>query len=78
MKISSLILIPTLLILTACGTTKEDRAGSGALFGAGTGALVGSVVGAPGYGAVVGAGVGALTGAMTDPSQINLGKPIWK
>ncbi len=78
MKRANLILIPALCLLTACGTTKEDRAGSGALIGAGTGAVVGAVVGAPVTGAVVGAGVGALTGAMTDPDSINIGKPLWR
>lgn len=78
MKKTSLIVLTALFTLTACGTTKQDRAASGALIGAGTGAVVGSVVGAPGYGALIGGGVGAATGAMTDPSQINLGKPIWK
>ncbi len=78
MKMTQLILIPCLLALAACGTTKEDRAASGGLIGAGAGALIGSTMGAPVTGAAIGAGVGATTGAVVDPSKINLGKPIWK
>jgi len=32
----------------------------------------------PGIGALVGAGLGGTTGAATNPSQVNLGKPVWK
>lgn len=78
MKITPLILATTLLALTACGESKQDRAASGALLGAGGGALIGSTVGAPVTGAAIGAGVGATTGALTDKADINLGKPIWK
>ena len=78
MHYSHLMLIPALLVLAACGTTKQERALGGAAVGAGAGALVGSVVGAPVRGAVIGAGVGAATGAATDSSTINLGKPWWK
>ncbi len=78
MKPTQLILIPCLLALAACGTTKEDRALSGGLIGAGAGAVIGSTVGAPAQGAAVGAAVGATTGAVVDPSKINLGKPLWR
>ena len=70
--------VPALLALSACGISKSDRAASGALIGAGTGALVGSTVGAPGYGALIGGAVGATTGAMTDPNTIDFGKPLWR
>ena len=66
------------LALTACGNTKEDRAASGALIGAGAGAVVGSAFHSPVTGAAIGAGVGATAGALTDEADINLGKPIWK
>lgn len=59
------------LLLSACGTQMGDRMASGAAIGAGTGAVFGGVGAIPG--AVVGAGVGALT----DPDEVNLGKPIW-
>ncbi len=73
-----LLLIPALLMLAGCGTNKNDRAAGGAIIGAGAGAVVGSMVGAPGTGAIIGAGVGATTGALTEVDQINLGKPIWR
>lgn len=62
------------LSLTACGSTKGERALSGGGIGAGVGA-VGSVVtgGSPWTGAVIGGAVGAATGAMTDKDQIDLG-----
>ena len=78
MKQSRLIAIGCCLMLAACGTTKEDRAASGGLIGAGAGAVIGSTVGAPVAAAAIGAGVGATTGALTDPDKINWGKPIWK
>jgi osmotically inducible lipoprotein OsmB len=78
MKRSHIMLIPALLALTACGTTTQDRAIGGAAIGAGAGALIGSTVGAAGQGALIGAGVGAATGALTDTSQIHLGRPWWK
>ena len=70
--------IATVLMLVACGNTKEDRAASGGLVGAGAGAIIGSAVGHPITGAAIGAGVGATTGALTDKADVNLGEPIWK
>jgi osmotically inducible lipoprotein OsmB len=67
-----------LLLLSACGTTPVERATTGAAIGAAGGAVVGALVGAPLIGAGVGAAVGATTAAMTDPSDIYLGKPVWK
>lgn len=78
MKIIPLIVVPCLFALAACGSTKEDRAISGGLIGAGAGAVVGATVGAPVTGAVIGAGVGATTGALADPEQVDLGRPLWK
>jgi osmotically inducible lipoprotein OsmB len=78
MKFAKFALIPLILAVSACGTTKSDRAASGALIGAGAGALVGSTVAAPVHGAAIGAAVGAATGAMTDPETINIGKPWWR
>lgn len=67
------------LSLVACGNTKGDRAISGAGIGAGVGALGGTVVGGdPVTGAAVGAGVGGAAGALTNESDINLGRPIWR
>lgn len=74
------ILIYTILLtfavgLSACGTSKTDRALSGGAIGAGVGAVGGAVMGgSPATGAVVGGVVGAATGALTKKSQINLDK----
>jgi osmotically inducible lipoprotein OsmB len=77
------ILLPaaaTALLLAGCGTSTVDRTGSGAGIGAGTGAVIGALaggVGAP-VGAAIGAGVGGATGAVTKPSDVNLGTPLWE
>lgn len=67
--LSAVALIPA---LSACGTSKTDRALSGAGIGAGVGA-VGSAItgGSPWTGAVVGGAAGAATGALTDKDDIN-------
>ncbi|MFZ4542282.1 MAG: YMGG-like glycine zipper-containing protein [Rickettsiales bacterium] len=78
MKRHHVLLVATLITLSACGNTKQDRAASGALIGAGAGALIGSTVGAVGEGALIGGAVGAATGAMTDPDIIDLGTPWWR
>ncbi|MBI1301920.1 MAG: hypothetical protein GC137_09730 [Alphaproteobacteria bacterium] len=59
--------------LTACGTSKTDRALSGAGIGAGVGAVGGALTGGSvGTGAVLGGAIGAATGALTDEDDINL------
>ena len=64
--------------LGACGNTTGDRALSGGGIGAGVGAVGGLLVGAPLEGALIGGAVGAGTGALTDKSQVDLGRPIWR
>jgi osmotically inducible lipoprotein OsmB len=32
----------------------------------------------PGTGAAIGAGTGAATGAVTNPSAVDLGRPVWE
>ena len=66
------------LVLSACGTTTSDRAVSGGLLGAGTGAIIGSVTGSAGNGALIGGLGGAAIGALTSSRDINLGEPIWR
>jgi osmotically inducible lipoprotein OsmB len=67
------------LLLTACGSTKSDRALSGAGLGAAGGALAGGLAGGSGVtGAVIGGAAGAAAGALTDESDVNLGKPVWR
>jgi hypothetical protein len=57
--------------LGGCGTTFEDRALSGALIGAGTGAVAGPV------GVAGGAVIGGVAGAVVPPKNVNLGRPVW-
>ena len=78
MRIPLSLALGAALLLSACGQTPADRAMTGAGFGAAGGALIGSVVGAPLIGALVGGSAGAVAGAATDPSEIYLGKPVWK
>jgi peptidoglycan hydrolase-like protein with peptidoglycan-binding domain len=67
------------VLVAACGTDPQERVTGGAAAGAATGAGVGALGGPPGVlaGAAIGAGAGAATGAMTDPSDVNLGRPVW-
>jgi hypothetical protein len=67
------------LCLAACGYNRGDRAASGALIGAGSGAAITALTGgAPLIGAAIGAGAGALGGALTSGHDVNLGRPIWR
>lgn len=78
--ITSLMALALVLGLVAgCGYTKGDRAISGAGIGAAAGAVGGAVVGgSPATGALIGGAAGAAAGALTDPEDINLGKPLWR
>ncbi|MEK6746721.1 MAG: YMGG-like glycine zipper-containing protein [Rickettsiales bacterium] len=74
-----LLLVTSVSLVSACGSTQGERALSGAGIGAGVGAVGGAIAGAnPIAGAVVGGAVGAAVGAVVDKSQVNLGKPSWK
>ncbi len=70
----SFVLVFLCLALSACGTTKTERAVSGSAIGGGVG-LVGSAVtgGDPLTGAVIGGVTGGVVGAVTDKDDINLG-----
>ena len=77
-----LILLVTVLVstLSAGGcTVTEERAGGGAVIGAGTGALVGALAtGKPGgalAGAAIGGASGAMIGAATTPTPA-YGRPV--
>lgn len=73
------IAMAMVLMLAACGTSKTDRALSGAGIGAGVGALGSAVTGGnAGTGAIVGGAVGAAAGGLTDKDDIDLGKPVWR
>ena len=78
MKPLSAGLVIIALTLSACGHTVPDRTLSGAGIGAAAGAVIGAFAGAPGAGAAIGAAVGGATGALTTPSQVDLGRPIWR
>jgi osmotically inducible lipoprotein OsmB len=67
-----------LFALAACGQTTGDRALSGGAIGAGAGAIGGALAGSPGTGALVGGALGAGAGALTSPSQVDLGRPVWR
>ena len=67
-----------LTLAGGCGTTTGDRALSGGLLGAGTGALIGSVAGSAGKGALIGGLGGMAIGALTSPRDVNLGEPLWR
>jgi osmotically inducible lipoprotein OsmB len=64
--------------LAACGYSPGERAVSGGLIGAGTGAAAGALLGNPLAGAVVGGAVGAGTGLVTSPDAVQLGRPAWR
>jgi hypothetical protein len=65
--------------LAGCGSTVDDRGLSGAGIGAAAGTVIGAVTGFGLWqGDLLGAGVGAATGALTEPRDIDLGKPLWK
>lgn len=80
MKIETLALgVFMAVAVSACGSSKGERALSGGGIGAGAGAVGGALMGAdPLTGAVIGGAAGAATGALTDEEDINLGKPAWK
>ena len=78
MKRIMILVAATACALSACGTTQGDRAGSGGLMGAGAGAAVDAMVGNPAAGAVIGGVAGAATGTLSDPSDLNLGAPVWR
>jgi phage tail tape-measure protein len=66
-------------MLAACGTQQDERVQGGAAAGAATGAGIGALGGPAGavVGGVVGGAAGAVTAATTDPSDVNLGRPVW-
>ena len=72
------IVLLSLSVLGGCGYSRGDRALSGGGIGAGVGAVGGLMFGAPLEGALIGGAVGAGAGALTSPSHVNLGRPIWR
>jgi osmotically inducible lipoprotein OsmB len=78
MKRMALATSVSLLVLSACGTSTQDRAISGGAMGAAAGGAAGYLLDEPLAGALLGGAAGAATGAMTDKDQVDLGKPVWK
>jgi hypothetical protein len=69
------------LMLAACGTNPADRTITGAALGGATGAAIGAIAAGPAgaaFGAWVGGAAGATGGAVTSPSMVNLGQPVWR
>jgi hypothetical protein len=58
------VLATTAVALAACGPTREDRAVTGGLIGAGAGAAIGAAATGTAGGAVAGAALGGVTGAV--------------
>lgn len=78
MRYMAVLVVASTLLVAGCGSSPGDRALSGGVMGAGVGALAGAAVGMPLTGAVFGGALGATAGALSDPSQIYLGKPVWR
>lgn len=77
MRIYKAVMLPVsvcaVMALAACGTSRTDRALSGAGIGAGVGAAGSALTGgSPWTGALVGGAVGGATGALTTRDQISL------
>lgn len=78
-----LLLFASALLLSACGETRAERAGSGAVIGGVTGFAVGAVCCAnpPAgikAGTLIGAGAGALVGALlSEPMFMNHEAQYW-
>ena len=65
-----IMIVSAVALSAAACTTTERRAGTGALIGGGTGAIIGGIAGGgtgAAVGAAVGAGTGAVIGAATTP-----------
>ena len=78
MKPARLLGVAGMLLLGACGSDPGERALSGAGLGAATGAVGGALFGNPAAGAALGGAAGAVAGGLTNRSQIDLGRPIWR
>jgi hypothetical protein len=72
------LMIAGVLLLAACGTNTTDRALSGGGMGAGAGLLGGYLLGHPVEGALLGGAGGAAAGGLTKPSDVDLGRPVWR
>lgn len=77
-RLFSLLTATSLLTLSACGHSSQDRVLSGAGLGAAAGAVTSAVVGGSvGTGLLLGTAAGAVVGGVTDSEDFNLGRPAW-
>lgn len=68
-------LLTMAFVLSGCGNSMEERVGSGALIGAGTGAVLGGNVGSAALGALAGAGTGAVVNEVDKSNDKKKRKP---
>lgn len=61
--------------LAACGSNMQERAASGALIGAGTGAVLGGSVGSAALGGLAGAGAGVVVNEVQKDKQKKKRRP---
>jgi osmotically inducible lipoprotein OsmB len=67
---SAAVVIGVVLALAGCGRSPGERALTGGLIGAGSGAAISGLTGGnPLAGAVIGGGIGAIGGAVTAPRR---------
>jgi osmotically inducible lipoprotein OsmB len=67
---STIMVIGIALSLVGCGRSPGERALTGGLIGAGSGAAISGLTGGnPAAGALIGGGVGAIGGAVTAPRR---------
>ena len=77
--VSRIAAVVCILPLTACGYSSQDRVLSGAGIGAAAGAVGGALVGGSvGTGLLLGTAAGAIVGGVTNPHDVNMGKPAWR
>jgi len=69
---TTVLILSTLALLSACGTDPSERAVTGGAAGAAGGAAIGAAFGNPLAGAVVGGVAGAGTGLLTSKDQVSL------
>ena len=75
----NLVALSIVLVLSACGTSRTERGVTGAGIGAGAGAAASAITGGSVLGgALLGGAAGGAAGALTNPNDINLGKPLWE
>lgn len=68
------LLVGACLALAACGTSRDERALSGAAIGAGLGTVGAAAAGGSAVaGAVIGGAAGAAAGALLDRDTVDLG-----